>query len=71
MVKGSRMVVPIKAPMLFVAGCAALLVALTLALLVLPSALHAAPDLHQLHATLQTAQFEMHALDGMPSYFCH
>ena len=47
------------------------LAVLAVALLVLPSAIQAAPDLRDLHATLQAAQFEMRALDGVPWYFCH
>jgi hypothetical protein len=52
-------------------ACAAFVVALAVALLVLPAAIQVAPDLRDLQATLQTAQFEMHALDGAPWYFCH
>ena len=47
------------------------LIVLAVALLVLPSAIQATPDLSSLQATLQAAQFETRALDGEPWYFCH
>jgi hypothetical protein len=53
------------------AASMASVVALALVLLVLPSAIQAAPDLHNLQATLKAAQFEMYALDSVPWYFCH
>ena len=61
---------PIRRVVLSTAGTA-LVIMLAAVLLVLPDAIQAAPDLRDLPATLQTAQFEMHALDGVPWYFCH
>ncbi len=49
---------------------ACLAAALVVVLLVLPTAMQAAPDVGALPAIVSAAQFEMHA-DGVPWYWCH